>query len=83
MSDPWFEIDFGPTVVALQTTCDPEPAPYGSFNLGLHVGDDKASVAKNREHLAGRFGCGVYFPKQVHGIDNSILSRFIFTNFDN
>ena len=75
MSDPWFEIDFGPTVVALQTICDPEPAPYGSFNLSLHVGDDKASVAKNREHLAGRFGCGVYFPKQVHGVDVVHVNR--------
>ena len=44
MSDPWLEIDCGPRIVALQTTCDPEPAPYGSFNLGLHVGDDEGAV---------------------------------------
>lgn len=75
MSDPWFEIDCGPKVMALQTTCDPEPAPYGSFNLGLHVGDNEASVVRNHEHLAGRFGCGVYFPEQVHGINVVHVNR--------
>ena len=75
MSEPWFEIDCGPKVVALQTTCDPEPAPYGSFNLGLHVGDNEASVLRNHEHLASRFGCGVYFPEQVHGIKVAHVNR--------
>jgi YfiH family protein len=67
MSDPWIEIECGPQVLALQTTCDPEPLPYGSFNLGLHVGDDERSVVQNRAHLAARFGREVYFPEQVHG----------------
>lgn len=67
MSDPWFEIEFGPKVLALQTICDPEPLPYGSFNLGLHVGDDEASVSENRARLASRFGREIYFPEQVHG----------------
>jgi YfiH family protein len=67
MSDPWFEIECGPKVLALQTICDPEPVPYGSFNLGLHVGDDASSVIENRARLAGRFGREVYFPEQVHG----------------
>ena len=67
MSDPWFEIECGPKVLALQTTCDPEPLPYGSFNLGLHVGDDEVSVTKNRARLSSRFGREVYFPEQVHG----------------
>ena len=69
MSDPWLEIDCGPRVVALQTTCDPEPAPYGSFNLGLHVGDDVGAVVKNRVRLASYFGEEVYFPEQIHGIN--------------
>ena len=69
MSDPWLEIDCGPRVVALQTTCDPDPAPYGSFNLGLHVGDDVGAVVKNRAHLASYFGEEVYFPEQIHGIN--------------
>lgn len=67
MSDPWFEIECGPKVLALQTTCDPEPLPYGSFNLGLHVGDDAVAVTKNRARLSSRFGRDVYFPEQVHG----------------
>ena len=69
MSDPWIEIACGSNVLALQTTCGPEPKPYGSFNLGLHVGDDESAVMNNRSHLADRFGREVYFPNQVHGID--------------
>ena len=69
MSDPWLEIDCGPNVLALQTICHPVPGPYGSFNLGLHVGDDAASVITNRSRLAQRLGREVYFPKQIHGID--------------
>ncbi|HAN81184.1 MAG: hypothetical protein CMD54_05545 [Gammaproteobacteria bacterium] len=81
MSDAWFEIDCGPTVLALQTTCDPEPAPYGSFNLGLHVGDDMSFVAKNHKYLASRFGCDVYFPQQVHGIKVVQVNRESLTTF--
>ena len=69
MSDPWLEIDCGPNVLALQTICHPEPSPYGSFNLGLHVGDDAGSVVTNRSRLAQRLGCEVYFPEQIHGIN--------------
>lgn len=69
MSDPWLEIDCGPNVLALQTICRPKPGPYGSFNLGLHVGDDPGSVLTNRARLAQRLGRDVYFPEQVHGID--------------
>jgi YfiH family protein len=69
MSDPWIEIECGPKVLALQTICDPEPLPYGSFNLGLHVGDDERSVVQNRVHLAACFGREVYFPEQVHGVN--------------
>lgn len=69
MSDPWFAIDINSTVVALQTTCVSEPSPYGSFNLGFHVGDDAASVSDNRERLASHLGHPVYFPEQVHGGD--------------
>jgi YfiH family protein len=69
MSDPWIEIEYGPKVLALQTTCDPDPLPYGSFNLGLHVGDDERSVVQNRAHLAACFGREVYFPEQVHGVN--------------
>jgi len=69
MSDPWFAIDINPTVVALQTTCVSQPSPYGSFNLSFHVGDDAASVARNRNRLASHLGRPVYFPEQVHGVD--------------
>ncbi|MBU25227.1 MAG: hypothetical protein CMD99_04275 [Gammaproteobacteria bacterium] len=68
MSDPWFEVHLGASVLALQTTCEQTPLPYGSFNLGLHVGDDEIAVVDNRQHLTTRFGSEVYFPEQVHGI---------------
>jgi YfiH family protein len=42
-------------------------APYGSLNLGDHVGDDPGAVAQNRERLAGALGARPVFMKQVHG----------------
>ncbi len=44
--------------------------PYHSLNLGLHVGDDAASVVENRRRAAGSFGVHlgtVVFAEQVHG----------------
>ncbi len=45
-------------------------APYDSFNLGDHVGDDPAAVAANRARLAAAVGLGtdrVVWMNQVHG----------------
>jgi YfiH family protein len=45
-------------------------APYDSFNLGGHVGDDPAAVAANRARLAGALGVGggaLVWMEQVHG----------------
>jgi YfiH family protein len=42
-------------------------APYASFNLGDHVGDDPRSVAKNRERLVSLLGCQPAWLQQVHG----------------
>jgi len=47
-------------------------APYDSFNLGDHVGDDPAAVAANRRRLAHGIGLGperVAWMNQVHGTD--------------
>ncbi len=44
--------------------------PYRSLNLGLHVGDDRASVVENRRRAACCFGVDlttVVFAEQVHG----------------
>lgn len=41
-------------------------APFDSFNLGLHVGDDVDSVVKNREQLQKLVG-PLQFMNQVHG----------------
>jgi polyphenol oxidase len=42
-------------------------APYDSFNLGDHVGDDPAAVAVNRQRFAEVIGARPIFMKQVHG----------------
>jgi YfiH family protein len=41
--------------------------PYAGLNLALHVGDEPADVAANREVLAAWAGGPVTFPNQVHG----------------
>lgn len=44
-------------------------APYDSFNLGDHVGDDPAAVAANRDRLAAGIGLGrerVVWMEQLH-----------------
>lgn len=44
-------------------------APFNSFNLGDHVGDDPAAVAQNRQRLQQRVGKRLVFLNQVHGVD--------------
>ncbi len=47
-------------------------APYDSFNLGDHVGDDPTAVAANRRRLGQGIGLGperVAWMNQVHGTD--------------
>jgi hypothetical protein len=44
--------------------------PYATLNLGLHVGDDPASVQENRRRAAAAVGAGLddlVFCEQVHG----------------
>jgi len=41
-------------------------APFDSFNLGDHVGDDPAAVACNRQHLRDALGCQPIWLEQVH-----------------
>jgi YfiH family protein len=43
------------------------PPPYDSLNLGDHVGDDEANVARNRERFVEAMGVRPVFMKQVHG----------------
>jgi YfiH family protein len=42
-------------------------APYDTFNLGDHVGDDPLAVAENRRRLAAQLRARPVFLKQVHG----------------
>jgi YfiH family protein len=52
-------------------------APYESFNLGVHVGDDPADVAANRARLADEIGVPgeqVVWMTQVHGTGVAIVS---------
>ena len=43
-------------------------APFDTFNLGEHVGDDPAAVAENRRRLQALLGCRPAWLTQVHGV---------------
>ena len=43
-------------------------APYDSLNLGDHVGDDPAAVARNRAVFAAALSVRPVFLQQVHGV---------------
>jgi YfiH family protein len=50
--------------------------PYDSLNLGLHVGDDPASVVANRARAAAAFGVtfeDLVFARQVHGAQATLV----------
>ena len=52
--------------------------PYGSFNLGGHVGDDPAAVEANRRRLAAELGTDtdrVVWMDQVHGTTVAVVDR--------
>jgi len=44
-------------------------APWDSFNLGTHVGDDARAVAQNRKRLAAALPTPPIWLNQVHGIN--------------
>jgi YfiH family protein len=51
--------------------------PYESLNLGLHVGDDPASVIENRRRAAASVGAqleDLVFANQVHGTTVAIVT---------
>ncbi|MES2531001.1 MAG: peptidoglycan editing factor PgeF [Pseudomonadota bacterium] len=64
-----------PNVRALCTTRSGglSVAPYDSFNLGDHVGDEPAHVAGNRARLREAMGARPVFLQQVHGTAVSAL----------
>jgi len=43
-------------------------APYDTFNLGDHVGDDPLAVRRNREHLRAVLPGAPLWLRQVHGV---------------
>ncbi|MCQ8877807.1 peptidoglycan editing factor PgeF [Pseudoalteromonas shioyasakiensis] len=50
-------------------------APYASFNLGLHVGDDEQTVLANRERLATHLPAKPIWLNQVHSSDVVIVDE--------
>lgn len=66
-----------PGVHACCTTRDGgvSSAPFASWNLGNHVGDDPEAVATNRQRLKERIGAArPVFLQQVHGVDALVLT---------
>jgi YfiH family protein len=51
------------------------PAPWGSLNLGDHVGDAPQRVAVHRQALALATACQPVFMQQVHGAGVLVLDR--------
>ncbi len=51
-------------------------APYESFNLALHVGDDPLVVAQNRDDLKA-LSAPLQFMNQVHGDDVVVVDELI------
>jgi polyphenol oxidase len=49
-------------------------APFDSFNLGNHVGDEASDVAANRQILHSNISAKPIYLKQVHGTDIVTLS---------
>ena len=52
--------------------------PYGSLNLGLHVGDDPDAVRENRRRAAHAIGAGLddlVFANQVHGVRAAVVTE--------
>jgi polyphenol oxidase len=71
----WFEADWPapPKVRVLSTlrgALGASKAPYASFNLGDHVGDDPVAVAENRRRLRAAAGLPSEpnWLRQVHGV---------------
>lgn len=53
-------------------------APFDTFNLALHVGDDPVAVRTNRDRLAALLGIeskALFFMNQVHGRDVSVIDE--------
>ncbi len=72
----WMSADAGLTAGFTGRSGGVSAAPYDSFNLGLHVGDEDAAVAENRRRLAQALGwpfeawtCA----EQVHGSRVSLI----------
>jgi YfiH family protein len=71
MNPAWLIPDW-PAPAKVQAVCTTRSggasrAPYDSFNLGDHVGDDALQVAANRAALSAALGSRPVFMNQVHG----------------
>lgn len=69
----WFKPQWSApaSVGALQSTRTQgaSTAPFASFNLGEHVGDDPSAVAQNRQLLNQQLPNPAFYVNQVHGTE--------------
>lgn len=64
---PDFPVPANVGVLQTMRSCGVSAAPWASFNVGTHVGDDPAHVAANRERLRSLLPGEPVWLDQVHG----------------
>lgn len=70
--------DLGATAVVTTRDGGVSSGPYATLNLGLHVGDDPASVITNRRRALEAFGGSLeqaVFADQVHGFEVASITE--------
>ena len=65
------------TISALSTTRKGgvSVAPFDSFNVGLHVGDDEQAVLANREQLTNQLPNPAVWLNQIHSSDVVVIDE--------
>lgn len=66
------------TIRSLAPDADVANIDFGNFNVGLHVGDNQASVLNNRQQLNSVLGAekSIQWLNQVHGNDVAIIKEY-------
>ena len=69
----WHEDRSGVVRAVTDRSAGVSTGPYAGLNLGAHVADDPAAVARNRQLLQERLGRPVAYMDQCHGAGVAVL----------